>query len=88
MKLKYKFEAVDMIDEIVAVPVGDGAEKVNGVVKLNKAALEIFNCLLQDTTTESIVAHLTSVYDDAPDVLMNYVNETVNILRQADLIEE
>ena len=36
MKLKYTFEAVDMGDEIIFVPVGDKASEVHGVLKLSK----------------------------------------------------
>ena len=88
MKLKYTFETVDMVDEIIAVPVGDGAEKVHGVVKLDKSALEIFECLYQDTSIEMIVNYLASKYDDTPEVLTEYVGKTIDTLRRADLIDE
>ena len=88
MKMKCTFEAVDMGSEIIAVPVGDGADQVHGVLKLNKAGLEIVDMLGKDTTIEGIVSKLTSKYNNDADTIFKYVQDIVEILRSNNLIEE
>ena len=88
MKLKCSFESVDMGDEIVAVPVGDGADKIHGVLKLNKTGLEIVNMLEYDTTAEDITEKLASKYKNEKSILFKYANDIIDLLRKNNLIEE
>ena len=41
MRLKYHFEFTDVENEIIAVPVGEGANDIHGVLKLNPTGKEI-----------------------------------------------
>lgn len=88
MKMKCTFEAVDMGSEVIAVPVGNGADQVHGVLKLNKAGLEIVDMLGKDTTTEEIISKLTSKYKNDADTIAKYVRDIVELLRNNNLIEE
>lgn len=88
MKLRYKFETVDMQDEIIAVAVGENAEKVKGVVKLNKSGLEIFNMLQNDTSIDAVVNVLAQEYDDEKQELYDYTNRFISILNSSGLIVE
>lgn len=88
MKLKYKFENVDMGEEIIAVPVGSGAETVGGVVKMNESALEIFNMLTNEVAVEEIVSSLSQKYNDDVEKISKYVHQTLTTLKEAGLIEE
>ncbi len=88
MKLKYEFEAVDMGDEIILVPVGDGAKKVSGVFKLNASALEIVGLLKSSTSEDSIVDALAAKYENARADLQGFVRDVLEALRDRDLIEE
>lgn len=41
MKLRFEFEIMDMGDEIVAVPVGEGAAEFHGMLRMNQDAAEM-----------------------------------------------
>ena len=88
MKLKYNFETITMGDEIVAVPVGEEARRVHGVLKLNKEGQEIFTLLAKETTVEKIVDILSSSYENEKANLTVYVESIISKLRELDLIEE
>ena len=86
MKLKYEFESVTMDDEIILVPIGEKADKVEGVIKLNREGLEIVNMLKEDTTKERIVEVLSSKYENDRQVLELWVNKVIFTLEEANLI--
>ena len=88
MKLKYTFESIDMGDEIVAVPVGEGADKVRGMLKLNKEGLEILELLKDNMTEEEILKRLSDKYNNDKDTLITYIRKVTSLLKNADLIEE
>lgn len=88
MKMKCNFEAVDMGSEVIAVPVGDGADQVHGVLKLNETGLEIIEMLQKDTTIEEIISKLTSKYENDADTIEKYVQDIVELLRSNELIDE
>lgn len=88
MKLKYTFDAVDMGDEIVAVPVGDGADQIHGVVKLNKSGQEIMELLKNDITMEGIIDILAEKYDNSREDLIIHVSRVIDVLYNAGVIDE
>ena len=87
MKIKYSFEAVDMGDEKILVPVGDGASGVNGVIKMNQEGLVIFNMLKDGLSENQIVEKLQSEYSTDPGILLGYVQSVIETLEKADIIE-
>ena len=88
MKLKFTFEMVDMGEEIICVPVGEGAAQVHGVLKLNKEGQEILELLKEETNEETIVAALAAKYENERNILTGYVRSIVENLRNAGLIAE
>ena len=54
MKLKYNFVTNKVADRIVAVAVGDDAQKFNGFIKMNDTGAFIFNMLRNDVTVDEI----------------------------------
>lgn len=87
MKLKYNFEDVNMGEEIVAVPVGNDAGQVHGVVKMNKAGNIIFNLLKKETTKNKIIDELSTIFDDGKETLEGYVNDVLKELQEFKLLE-
>lgn len=87
MKLKYTFDAVDMGDETIAVPVGEGADQMHGVVKLNKSGYEIMEMLQEDKTVEDIVDILATKYDNSKEDLKSHVLTVVEVLKNAGIVE-
>ena len=87
MRLKYHFEFTDVENEIIAVPVGEGANDIHGVLKLNPTGKEIMELLMSDTSVENIVSALDDKYEDERENLVSYVQTTVETLKNAGLIE-
>ena len=77
-----------MGSEVIAVPVGEGADQVHGVLKLNETGLEIIEMLQEDTTIEEIISKLTSKYDNDADTIVQYVQDIVELLRSNELVDE
>lgn len=88
MKLSFTFEMVDMGDEIIAVPVGPQAEKLHGIVKLNKSGKEILELLSTERTENEIIDALAARYEDERSILSGYVRSLIEALRKDGLIEE
>ena len=87
MKLKYMLETVDMGDELIAVPVGEGADQISGVIRLNSEGLEIINLFKEEQTIETAIEILSLKYDNKDD-MRQYVRRVVDVLRDANLIDE
>lgn len=88
MKLKYTFDAVNMGDEIVSVPVGKGADELHGIVKMNKSGQEIMDFLKEDTSVEKIVDALSAKYENDREELISDVLHIVDELRKAGILDE
>ena len=88
MKLKYRFDAVNMGDEIICVPVGNGAEQVQGVLRLNHSGNEIMELLKDEITEDKIIQILEAKYDNGKEELAGYVDGAIKTLAGAGLIEE
>lgn len=86
MRLKYEFEIVDVGDEKVAVPVGEGADQLHGVIKLNEEGFEIFNLLQDNTTLEEIISLLEKKYSDNSDEIASFVKNFINKLEQINVL--
>lgn len=82
--IQYSFEFVDMVDEIIAVPVGNGASTVGGVLKLNQQGRELFE-LLQYGTEEQAVEILKKKYDNPYEELRDYVYSFVASLKESGI---
>ncbi len=88
MKLKCNFENIDMQDEIISVPVGQDANKIQGVLKLNQSGAEIIDILKDNVTIEQIVDKLSAQYRDDKGTLTTYVMTFIDKLKSNGLIEE
>ena len=88
MKLKYSFETVNMGEERIMVPVGESANQVGGVIKLNVAGLEIVELLKKEKDEEEIVSLLSDKYENGRSAIAGYVHGVIETLREHDLIEE
>ena len=88
MKLKYSFEAINMGEEIIFVPVGEGSAQVQGVLKLNPQGQEILELLEKETTIDQIVETLSAKYNNSKNDLVDYVNSVLDVLRDANLLNE
>lgn len=86
MRLKYAFETMDFDDRIVAIPVGEGAAKYHGVIKLNETAAFIFNLLQQETDEEFIVEALMKEYSVPQELAVLDVQRYLKMFQENDLL--
>ena len=54
MKLRYDFEIMDMGEEFVAVPVGDGASQFHGMMRMNKDAAEMLKLIQENSNPDNV----------------------------------
>ena len=87
MKAKYSFEIMDLDDEQVAVPVGDGADKFHGILKVNETAVALLKLLEQDTDEEKIVDAILQEYKGEKEQIAGYVHEFVEKLISEGIVE-
>lgn len=87
MRLKYQFEKMELDDQIVAVPVGDGSTGFHGVVKLNETSAKIFDLLQEETTQEAVVAAMMGIYEVSEDTLAADVKKLVDELTERGLLD-
>lgn len=88
MKLKCLFESIEMGDEIIMVPVGNKADQVHGVLKLNESGQQILEMMANDTTEKEIVDILVKKYENDRLNLEDYVHSVIMTLRNNNLLDE
>ena len=86
MKLKPDFITQDIDDTQFLVPVG--AEAFSGIVRSNKTAAFIVDCLKEETTEEAIVEAMCARYDAPREEITVDVKEILNTLRRINALEE
>ena len=82
MKLLYDFEIMDLGEEFVAVPVGEGAGKFHGMMRMNKDAAEMLQLIRENDKPEDVLAELMRRYpdlekDDVGWDLCNFLNRLI-----------
>ena len=86
MKLNKNFIRHTMDGQAIVVPTADA--DFHGLVQGNKAVDVILNCLLQDTTTEEIVAALKERFDGSEDDMRADVDDVLSQLREIGAIDD
>lgn len=85
MKLKYEFTMMEMDGETVAVPVGDHADELHGILRLNESAARILELLREETTEEAVIAKLKEEFEPSEE-LAGLVHDYIERLRAAGLL--
>lgn len=86
MKLKNEFITQDIDDTQFLVPVG--AEAFSGIMRSNKTAAFIVNCLKEETTETAIVDAMCAKYDAPRETIAADVAEILEKLRSINAIDE
>ena len=86
MKLRGEFVVRQVMDEIVAIPVGN--QRVSGMILLNPVSAEIWKALEQETDVEGIVSAVTDAFDVSPEEARADILELLEQLRNAGLLDE
>ena len=88
MKLRGEFVVRQVMDSIVAIPVGQTALQFNGMLLLNDVSKTIWGCLERGAETEDIVTAVTDVFTVSPEEAKSDILEFLDKLRSAQLLEE
>ena len=85
MKLKDDFITQDIDGTQFLVPVG--AESFSGIVRSNKTAAFIVDCLKTDTTEEAIIDAMCEKYDAPREVIAADVAKAIKTLQDINALE-
>ena len=88
MKLCGEFVVRQVMDNIVAIPVGQTALRLNGMILLNDVSKTIWDCLEQGTTLEGAVKAVTDAFEVSSDEARTDILEFCDKLRKLQLLEE
>lgn len=86
MKAKYTFEIMEIDDQMMAVPVGEEADELHGILKLNESAAAILELLKEETSEEEIVQKLLEKYESSEEELKSYVHDYLTELEEAGIL--
>ena len=86
MKLKPEFMTQEIDDTQFLVPVG--AEAFSGVVRSNRTAAFIVDCLKEETTLDAIVDAMCQKYDAPRETIAADVASVLDTLRSVHAIDE
>ena len=88
MKLRGEFVVRQILDDTVAVPVGQTALELNGMILLNDVSRIIWTQLEKGTTPEGILQAVTDAFDVTPEEAQADISEFCEKLRMLQLLEE
>lgn len=86
MKLKSDFITQDIEDTQFLVSAG--AESFKGIVRSNRTAAFIVNCLRKETTEEAVVDAMCKKYNAPREVIASDLREILETLRSIGALEE
>jgi len=88
MKLRGEFLVRQVMDHIVAVPVGQTLLQMNGMIMLNDVSKVIWDCLGQETNLEDIVTTLTDQFAVSEQEARADIMDFLDKLRTMQLLDE
>ena len=88
MKLRGEFVVRQIMDSIVAIPVGQAALRLNGMILLNDVSKLIWDCLEKETDLENTVKAVTDAFDVSADEARADILEFCGKLSKLQLLEE
>lgn len=89
MKIKEEYVVYEANEgEKLAVATGDEIKNFSGLLRANKAASVILDCLGKDTTEDEIVDALAARFDASRETLAADVANVLDTLRSVQALEE
>ena len=86
MKLNTKFVTHEMSGQHIMV--STDTNKFSGLVRSNRTAADIVECLKEETTKEQIVEYMTKKYDVTKEQISADVERILGILREIGALNE
>ena len=88
MKLQGEFVVRQVMDQIVAIPVGETALRINGMILLNDVSRVIWENLEKETDVEKILTAVTDAFEVSRGEAQADIMEFLDKLRQIQILEE
>ena len=88
MKLSGEFVVREVMDNTVAIPVGQTALRFNGMILLNNVSQVFWRCLEHGTDLESIVTAVTDAFEVSADEARVDILEFCDKLRTMQLLKD
>ena len=86
MKLCGEFIVRQVMDNIVAIPVGQTALRLNGMIMLNDVSKTIWECLEQGCDLESVVTAVTDAFDVSAEEAQKDIAEFLGNLKEMNIL--
>ena len=88
MKIKGEFVVRQVMDHVVAIPVGSTALQLNGMIMLNDVSKIIWDCLTAGSTVEAITQAVTQHFEVSEAEAKADALEFLDELRRLKLLDE
>lgn len=88
MKINSNFLLRDVAGQKVVLPVGEAAERFNGMIRLNDTGIYLWTLLEQETDEAALLAAMCRDYDIDEETARADIHRFVDTLRQAGILEE
>ena len=88
MKLRGEFVVRQIMDNTMAIPVGQTALQLNGMILLNDVSKVIWEALEQNVDLEAIVTAVTDVFDVSAREARTDILDFIEKLRKMQLLDE
>lgn len=88
MKINGTFTLREVAGEILVIPVGETALKMNGMIILNPVSKVIWECLERNASEEEILRNVTELFDVNTGDAAQDIAEFLNQMRTQDLLAE
>ncbi len=88
MKINKNFVLTELSDTYIAVPVGDDAQEMQAVVRLNKTGKTIWEALTEGADESTVVRIIKERYDIDETTASADVHAVIERLREAGIVED
>lgn len=86
MKLRDGVIINEIDDQVMAVDAGNGHERFNGLIRMNKTAGFVAGLLQKETNLDEIVSAMTAKYDVAEEVARENARKVIEAFESAGLL--
>lgn len=88
MKLRGEFVVRQVMDDIVAIPVGEEASRFGGMLLLNEVSRVIWTELEKGADLDSLVTAVTDAFEVSAEEAREDILELLEQLRKAGILDE
>lgn len=88
MRIVPGFILREVAGEVIAVPAGQAARRLSGLVALNETGHFLFELLQSEQTEESLLHAMLDAYEIDPDTASADIGEFLALLRTSNMLDE